>query len=303
MSADERAEFLDLYQRTSAHLSQLRSTTPDVSLDARLTRIIADASNALYGQRGNDRRAFFRFFTETFPAAVWHLRRYVAVASLLFFAPAIIMGVWVGVSDDAQSTIPPALAETYVNDDFEAYYSSEAAAEFATTVFINNIWVSFLAFALGIVFCVGTAFVLVNNGIVVGQAGGLFAAAGQLDKFPCDRHRSGGIRRRASNPGWCPRRRRCAARSNIRWRARRAATAARRPSAATHAGRGPPPCAGQPPAMSLLTNALSIRCSHRGNRPACAGEVPRARRSATLREAGHGERRRLFTGIPARVHE
>jgi len=114
---------------------------------------------------------------------VWHIRRQILISTLLFMVPALIMGVWVGVSDAAQESIPPALAEAYVNDDFEAYYSSEAAAEFATSVFINNIWVSFLAFALGIVFCVGTAYVLVLNGFAVGQAAGLFVAAGQLPKF------------------------------------------------------------------------------------------------------------------------
>jgi len=184
MSRAQRDEFLDLYQRTSAHLSQLRSSTPDIALDTKLTGLVADASQALYGQRGgNDARSFFRFFTETFPAAVWHLRGYILVSAALLLLPALAMGIWIGVSDEAQSTIPPALAETYINEDFESYYSSEAASEFATTVFINNIYVSFLAFALGIFLCVGTAFVLVNNGIAIGQAGGLFAAAGQLDKF------------------------------------------------------------------------------------------------------------------------
>ncbi len=183
MSRAERDEFLDLYQRTSAHLSQLRSTTPDASLDARLTRLVADASHALYGQRNTDAKSFFRFFNETFPAAVWHIRRQIGAAAALLLVPALIMGIWVGISDNAQRSIPSALAEAYVNEDFEAYYSSEAAAEFATTVFINNIFVSFLAFALGIVFCVGTAFVLINNGITIGQAGGIFAASGQMGKF------------------------------------------------------------------------------------------------------------------------
>ena len=183
MTRQERDEFLDLYQRTSAHLSQLRSQTPEPRVDARLTRTLASASSALYGQRKTDLSSFFRFFTETFPAAVWHIRRYIAASAALLLVPAVIMGAWVGVSDQAQGAIPPALAEAYVNEDFEAYYSSEAAAEFATTVFINNIWVSFLAFALGIVFCVGTAFVLVNNGIAIGQAGGLFVAAGQTSRF------------------------------------------------------------------------------------------------------------------------
>ena len=48
---------------------------------------------------------------------------------------------------------------------------------------VNNIQVSLLAFAGGILLCVPTAALLVFNGANVGVAGGLFAAAGQLAKF------------------------------------------------------------------------------------------------------------------------
>ena len=70
-----------------------------------------------------------------------------------------------------------------MEDDFEAYYSSAPAGEFATAVTVNNIQVGFLAFASGILLCVVTAFILVNNGANVGQAAGLFAAAGEQSKF------------------------------------------------------------------------------------------------------------------------
>lgn len=183
MSRAERSDFLHLYQLTSAHLSQLRSGAVDRSLDNRLTTLIAGASGALYGQNKASWKDSFRFFSETFPAAVWHTRRYHYLAAALFFLPALVFGLWMVLSEDVQQSIPPAVAESYVNEDFEAYYSSEAAAEFATTVFINNIWVSFLAFALGIAFCVGTVWVLFQNGVLLGQAGGIFAVSGQLDKF------------------------------------------------------------------------------------------------------------------------
>jgi len=179
----ERSEFLHLYQLTSAHLSQLRSGSTEPHLDARLTRLLADSSDALYGQRQKGAKGFLDFFRVSFPAALWHLRRYIYVSAALFFLPAILMALYVANVEEATAGIPPAVAETYINEDFESYYSSEAAAEFATTVFINNIWVSFMAFALGIVLCVGSAFVLVNNGVMLGQAAGLFAEAGQLDKF------------------------------------------------------------------------------------------------------------------------
>ena len=48
---------------------------------------------------------------------------------------------------------------------------------------MNNIQVGFLAFALGILLCVPTAFILATNGANVGQAAGLFAAVGQQPKF------------------------------------------------------------------------------------------------------------------------
>src|SRR5262249_42467854 len=50
-------------------------------------------------------------------------------------------------------------------------------------VFTNNVQVAFLAFASGILFCVVTAFLLVQNGANLGVAAGLFAAAGQQTKF------------------------------------------------------------------------------------------------------------------------
>jgi uncharacterized membrane protein SpoIIM required for sporulation len=73
--------------------------------------------------------------------------------------------------------------EAYVNQDFEQYYKSAPASEFASQVFTNNVQVSIYAFAAGIAFCVLTAFILVLNGASVGVAGGLFAAVGQQPKF------------------------------------------------------------------------------------------------------------------------
>ncbi len=70
-----------------------------------------------------------------------------------------------------------------MEEDFEAYYSSAPASQFATEVTVNNIQVGFLAFAVGILLCVPTAFILATNGANVGMAAGLFAAVGQQPKF------------------------------------------------------------------------------------------------------------------------
>jgi uncharacterized membrane protein SpoIIM required for sporulation len=125
-----------------------------------------------------------RFFASTFPAAVWHLRWFVLAATLLTVVPALVMGTWIANSSAAVEALgPPAVREAYVNRDFAAYYSSQPAGVFASQVFSNNVQVAFMAFALGVLGCVGTAYVLVVNGAQLGLVAGLFAAVGQSPRF------------------------------------------------------------------------------------------------------------------------
>ena len=184
LDAAELEELVALYQRTSAHLSLARTYARDPGLVARLTGLVASAAAVIYGTRPRTLRAFGRFFTATFPAAVWHLRRFVAVSTLLLILPAMAMGLWLDSSPRAVDAAAPAAArEAFLEEDFEAYYSSAPASQFAAQVFTNNVRVAILAFAGGILACLPTAYVLVFNGANVGVAGGLFAAAGQSPRF------------------------------------------------------------------------------------------------------------------------
>lgn len=184
LNAAELDEFVRLYQQTSTHLSHARTNLRDPALTMRLTRLVADANGALYGGHANAARSMADFFRYSFPAAVWDARRFVVASTLLTFVPAVVMGVWLGYSDRAvDSLADDAAQQAYVSEDFEAYYSSSSAAQFSTEVLVNNIQVSFLAFALGVVFCVGTAYILMFNGVNVGIAVGLFYNVGEPSKF------------------------------------------------------------------------------------------------------------------------
>ena len=177
-------ELVQLYQRASTHLSHARTQAMDPVLVGRLTRLVATSSSAIYGTRSRSLAGMARFFTTSFPAAVWHARRFMVVSALLLFVPALLVGAWLAGSDAAlEASAPAAVREAYVQEDFEAYYSSAPASEFATAVTVNNIQVGFLAFSAGILLCVVTAFLLVNNGLNLGKAAGLFAAVGQQPKF------------------------------------------------------------------------------------------------------------------------
>jgi uncharacterized membrane protein SpoIIM required for sporulation len=184
LSPAELDELVRLYQRVSTHLSYARTYYRDPSLTATLTRLVARAGAVVYGTRSRSLRSVGRFFAVTFPAAVWHARRYVLVSFALTVVPAFGMGVWLAHSPAAlDASAPAAVREAYVNEAFEDYYSSQPAEAFAAKVFTNNVQVGFLAFAGGVLACVPTAYVLAFNGARLGEVAGLFASVGQSAKF------------------------------------------------------------------------------------------------------------------------
>lgn len=184
LDRDQLDELLALYHRTSAHLSHARAQYADPALTRRLTALVAAGRVAIYGTKARSWRALTTFFTHSFPAAVWQSRRFVLAAVLLTFGPALILGLWIANSDAAlDAAAPEAVRQTYVEEDFEAYYKSAPSAQFATEVTVNNIRVAILAFAAGVVVCIGTAYILALNGANIGFAAGLFAAAGAQPQF------------------------------------------------------------------------------------------------------------------------
>lgn len=184
LTAAELDELIRLYQRTSAHLAHARTAFDDIPLVARLSQTLGLAHGTIYRRRASPGRAVARFVTETFPAAVWHIRRAVLVATLLLAVPAVGMGVWLA-GDPAVRTvaIDRDLQRSLATQDFEEYYKSDAAGAFQTTVTINNIRVSFLAFISGVFLGVPTIAILVANGANVGVAAAVMHAYGKGPLF------------------------------------------------------------------------------------------------------------------------
>jgi uncharacterized membrane protein SpoIIM required for sporulation len=157
LSAAQIDTLVALYERTSTHLSVARGRYDDPALTADLTRRVGRARAVLYA---------------------------ILASTLLFLLPATGLAVWLASSPTALDVAAPeALREAYVREDFAEYYSSQPSAQFASYVTTNNIRVSILAFAGGILACVPTALVLISNGANGGAAAGLFAAAGELPRF------------------------------------------------------------------------------------------------------------------------
>jgi uncharacterized membrane protein SpoIIM required for sporulation len=179
----EVEELVGLYQKASADLAFARTTYAEPGLVVRLTHVVAGANAALYGRKARAGSTLVRFFSASFPAAFWMCRRSILAAAACLLVPAFVIGAWLGTSDAAlDAAIDETTQEALLASEFEDYYSSAPAAQFSTRVTVNNIYVSILAFALGALI-VPAVYVLLQNGIHIGEAAGLFVAAGRAPEF------------------------------------------------------------------------------------------------------------------------
>ena len=184
LTGQEVDELVDLYQRTATHLSLVRSAGPDPVLVARLSTLVARARGVVAGGRRAVWSDVARFLRADFPALVYRTRWWSIAATLGFLVVAFGLGGWIATSPQAQLAVaPPHVVQQLVTEDFENYYSSNPAQDFAAQVFTNNAWVAAQAILFGVLLGLPVLIVLFLNAVNVGVAGGLMAANDRTGLF------------------------------------------------------------------------------------------------------------------------
>jgi uncharacterized membrane protein SpoIIM required for sporulation len=184
LSGRDVDELVDLYQRTATHLSVIQSAGRDPVLIAKLSSLIARARGAVAGGRQALWKDVARFLREDFPAVVYRTRWWWLGAAAASIVVATAYGVWIAHSPSAQLAVaPPEVVKQLVSKDFKDYYSSAPAQDFTSKVFTNNVFVAAQAILFGVLLGLPVLFVLYQNALNVGVAGGLMAANGRLGEF------------------------------------------------------------------------------------------------------------------------
>jgi uncharacterized membrane protein SpoIIM required for sporulation len=177
-------ELVELYQSTATHLSVVQSAGRDPVLVARLSTLVARARSVVAGGRQALWRDIARFLRVDFPAVCYRTRWWWGAAAAGFLVVAFGYGAFVATSPEAQLAVaPPEVVEQLVNEDFENYYSSAPAQDFAAQVFTNNAYVAAQAILFGVLLGLPVLYVLYLNAANVGVAGGLMAANDRADLF------------------------------------------------------------------------------------------------------------------------
>ena len=175
-----------LYRAAAADLALARRAFPGDPLIGALERRVLAGRQAVYGEEPG-RRGLRHFVTTGYWRRVAERPVALLVAAVLMLAP-LGFGVGWGLDDPAAAlgVVPGDFREAVEADEREVAAGNLSVSEraaFSSAILTNNIRVSFLALAGGILVCLGTALVLVYNGLFIGVLGGLVGGAGQTETF------------------------------------------------------------------------------------------------------------------------
>lgn len=178
--------FAGLYRLTAADLARARTYGAGAPLVFTLERWVGAGHNLLYRTEGRSWRGLVEWLRFGFPRLVRARRGYVALAALFLFVPAMATSVAVEIDPplarDLLSQEMIARAETAPERAREGGRYVEVPDVFmpvmSSTIIANNVQVTFAVFAGGILAGIGTALLLVFNGVHLGAVVGLFRSEG-----------------------------------------------------------------------------------------------------------------------------
>ncbi len=183
LAAEEADELIALYHRTGTHLSVVRSRAADPALVARLSRLVLTARGAITGGGTFSWTAVGRFFTTTFPLAVYQTWRWWTTVAVSFVVLSAGLMWYTATHPDFQRAfLSDDQIQQLVNSDFAGYYSQYQAQNFALEVWTHNAVIAGLCLAAG-VYLVPVIVALAENLFNIGLQGGVMIGAGKADVF------------------------------------------------------------------------------------------------------------------------
>ena len=185
LTDEEVRAFGQLYRGVTADLARARTYGASPGLLGTVQRWAGAGHNLLYRSSGRVAVSLGRWIGREFPRAVRRYHRQVLLAGLLLFGP--MVATYMAVQDRpvlgrvlAGGML--ARAEAADENDPDATYQGEvpvsALPTFSSRVMTNNVGVTFVAFAGGLLAGAGTLYILVLNGISIGAAISVYVTEG-----------------------------------------------------------------------------------------------------------------------------
>jgi uncharacterized membrane protein SpoIIM required for sporulation len=164
----------ELYISLTNDLAFAQSRYPGSKTTEYLNQLSLRVHDKLYKNRKEDSRRFITFWSKEIPLLFASKQKELLI-SFVVFSVAFVIGFFSASQDS--NFVRLILGDAYVNmtienienDDPLAVYKKMKSMDMFLRITVNNIMVSFNAFVLGIFTVIGTGFVLLSNGIMLGS--------------------------------------------------------------------------------------------------------------------------------------
>ncbi|MCL5245995.1 stage II sporulation protein M [Cellulophaga sp. 20_2_10] len=175
----------DLYIEITDHLSYAKTFYPGSNTAFFLNSLASEAHQKIYKTKKEPKNRIITFWKTEFPTLFYHNRRELLIAFLVF-AFFTLVGVFSAANDG--DFVRSFLGDGYVNmtlenianDDPMAVYKQQGEFQMFLGITINNVKVAMMAFIYGILLGIGSLFIMMQNGIMLGSFQYMFYEKGLL---------------------------------------------------------------------------------------------------------------------------
>lgn len=168
------------YRASAADLAHARRRFPGDSVVTRLERLVQRGRQSVYNAPSS-RSSVWEFFSTGYWRRVRERKLVLAISFLCLAVPTFLGGYWAWRDPGPASGLVPSQYQS-VTEPREPGQSLGVSVDeesaLASQIFTNNIVVTFYAFSGGLLFGIGTLYVLLQNGVLLGVVAGLAIGSG-----------------------------------------------------------------------------------------------------------------------------
>jgi uncharacterized membrane protein SpoIIM required for sporulation len=170
------------YRSAAADLALARRLFPGHPVTRRLERLVTDARQSVYASEPR-RRSVRSFLATGYWERIADRRRALGAGLALLFVPMALAAVWAIGDPAAALGIVPGEFQDAAEPGGGGGLSTGEEAAFSSTIYTNNIRVTFLVVAGGVLLGLGSAAVTIFNGGFIGAILGLTIENGTFDEL------------------------------------------------------------------------------------------------------------------------
>lgn len=178
-------QLADLFIQLTDDLSYAKTHYPKSDITVYLNNLATKVHQSIYRNKKESKNRFVSFWKYELPEIFYEHRRQFFYAFLIF-GLSVVVGAFSAANED--SFVRLILGDAYINMTLEnidsgepmGVYGSMAQIDMFFAITFNNIRVSFLVFAAGIVLSIGSGILLFKNGIMLGSFQYFFFTKGLL---------------------------------------------------------------------------------------------------------------------------